>query len=442
MRRKSPEAPNTLKREHVSSKDSFPNGFLWGAATSAHQVEGHQYNDWNEWEPDHAHDWMREAEQRSRHLPSWQRIKSEVRDPANYISGEAVDHYNRYPEDIEIMKSLGLNSYRFSIEWSRVEPRPGEFDSEAIEHYKQVLLTLREAGIEPFVTLHHFTNPVWLEDAGGWHGRDFPALFERYAGKVIQELGDLSAFWLTFNEPESYMISRYFNSPIWLWPGWPHQEFSLRRYFRARRQFIKAHKRAYTIMKRHYTQARVAYGHGIVWFEGENWWSGLLAKALDRNGGTGKYSKTKRYQDFLAVNYYLRVLIKIGFSFPFSWAKVPLGDKPSDNGWEIYPEGLYKLTQKLKKYSLPIYVTESGIADDRDELRADFIRSHVEVIDRSIRDGADIRGYFYWSLLDNYEWSNGFWPRFGLVEVDRTTQQRYIRDSAYAYRDIIQSTSG
>lgn len=428
MRRKSPEAPDL---------SAIPPGCLWGAATAAHQVEGNQHNDWSEWEPDHAHDWAQETERRLRHLPNWPRIKSEVRDPANYISGYAADHYHRYPEDIEIMKSLGLNSYCFSIEWSRVEPSRGEFDAEAIEHYRQVLLELREAGIEPFVTLHHFTNPVWLEDAGGWHGRDFPVLFERYVEHVVSQLGDLVTFWATVNEPESHLVSRYLGSPIW--PGWPHQETSIRKYFRARRQFVRAHKRAYTAIKRQTPQAQVGFAHGIVWFESRSLWTKPVVWWLDRHGGTGEYRHMLNYQDFLGLQYYIRNVIRPRFSHPVNWAKMPHSERKNDVGWEMYPEGLYKLTQKLKKYNLPIYITENGTADSRDELRADFIRDHVEAINRSIQDGADIRGYFYWSLLDNFEWSSGFWPKFGLVEVDRNIQKRSVRPSAYKYASIIEN---
>ncbi|MEX0748542.1 MAG: glycoside hydrolase family 1 protein [Candidatus Saccharimonadales bacterium] len=419
----------------MNTADSQSRDFLWGAATAAHQIEGHQRNNWTEWEKDHIEDWMATAESRYGDIPAWPKVKTQAEERSNYINGLACDHFRRYPEDIALMQELELNSFRFSIEWSRIEPKPGKFDKAAVEHYRQVLLALHEAGITPFVSLHHFSDPTWLEAAGGWHGREFPELFARYARYVSTELGDLVEFWATFNEPESYLISRYLGSP--LWPGWPHQEKSFLKYLLARRRFVAAHKAAYRVMKRQRPLAQIGFTHSIVLFEAGNWWLKPVAWALDYNGGSGKFRHTKGAQDFLGVQYYTRAHFRARVARLRQWEVPAPAEQRSDFGWEIYPEGLYKITQKLKRYGLPMYITENGIADAEDKRRADFITRHVAAMQRSMADGADIRGYFYWSLLDNYEWSTGYWPRFGLVQVDRQDQKRTIRTSAYVYRDII-----
>lgn len=411
--------------------------FLWGVATAAHQVEGSQENDWSIWESQNASRMSEIARTKYADLPNWSEIKSAINSDANYISGTCADHFHRYPEDIAIMKRLKINSYRFSIEWSRIEPEPGEFDAEALTHYREVVSDLQDAGITPFITLHHFTNPVWLEDHGGWHGASFPDLFARFVAYVVENLAVDVKYFVTINEPESYLISRYLDSPIW--PAWPNQERSLRRYHLARKNYIQAHKLAYAVIKRHIPGAQVGFSHGIVWFEGRGL-SDLLARLLNRHGGTGLYRKLADTQDFLGLQYYMRNIIRISWSHPLSWSKMPDAQKQSDVGWEIYPEGLSRILRKLKKYRFPIYITENGIADSHDALRGEFITRHVDVVAQACKDGVDVRGYFYWSLLDNYEWSSGHWPQFGLVAYDPVSKARKIRQSAWVYRSIIEAS--
>lgn len=421
----------------MNNNTKKPAHFLWGAATAAHQVEGNQHNDWSIWEIENASRMREIACKKYADLKNWEEIKPAVESEANYISGAGADHFNRYPEDIAIMKRLKIDSFRFSIEWSRIEPRPGEFDEAALVHYRDVITQLLDAGITPFITLHHFTNPPWLEDHGGWHGSNFPHLFARFASYVAENLAIDVQYFVTFNEPESYMISRYLDSPIW--PAWPNQERSLRRYHLARRNFIRAHKLAYTAIKRHLPNAQVGFSHGVVWFEGSGL-SGLCARLLDHYSGTGLYRKLHGAQDFLGLQYYMRNIIRISWSNPFSWPKMPTSDEPSDFGWEVYPEGLSHILRKLKAYQLPIYITENGIADSHDTMRGDFIARHIEVVDEARKNGIDVRGYFYWSLLDNYEWSTGHWPQFGLVAYDPVSKARKIRQSAWTYKSIIQAS--
>ncbi|MGB4833995.1 MAG: family 1 glycosylhydrolase, partial [Candidatus Moraniibacteriota bacterium] len=180
----------------------FPKGFLWGAATAAHQVEGGQHNDWSEWEKQNANRLARESEASFRWNPHWKKFESEATDPANYISGEACDHWNRYEEDFDILKSLNLSAYRFSIEWSRIEPEMGKFDEAAIEHYRQMIQALRARGIEPFVTLWHWTLPLWLSKEGGIAAKNFPCYFEYFVEKMVLAFGNDVRFWVTLNEPD------------------------------------------------------------------------------------------------------------------------------------------------------------------------------------------------------------------------------------------------
>jgi len=197
----------------------FPKDFLWGAATSAHQVEGNNHNDWSEWEKENVPRLAREAESVFSHVPGWkERFGAEAADPQNYISGAAADHYHRYEQDFDIAKSLGHNAHRFSIEWSRIEPEEGKFDEGAIGHYRSVLLALRERGMEPFVRLWHWTLPLWLAERGGVLAPDFSTSFARYSQLIAERLGGLSTFWITLNEPTSIISMAYTRNE------WPPQK--------------------------------------------------------------------------------------------------------------------------------------------------------------------------------------------------------------------------
>src|SRR3989344_7242602 len=185
-------------------KFQFPKGFYWGSATSAHQVEGGNHNDWSEWEKENAKRLAREAEGRFGYLSNWTKIKIEAQNPQNYISGRACDHYNRYEEDFDTVKSLGHNAHRFSIEWSRIEPEEGKFNEKEIEHYRNVIKALRARGIEPFVTLWHWTQPIWIADIGGWENKKTIDHFLRYIEKIVGELKENVKFWIVLNEPNIY----------------------------------------------------------------------------------------------------------------------------------------------------------------------------------------------------------------------------------------------
>jgi beta-glucosidase len=412
----------------MSNKLQFPKGFLWGAATSAHQVEGGTMNQWSEWEQANA---GRLAEEAKLKWDLWQQEKfSEMFDPENYVSGKACDHYNRYEEDFDIAKSLGHNAHRFSIEWSRIEPEEGEFNEKEIEHYRKVIQAIKDRGMEPFVTLWHWTNPLWLEEKGGCESREFVKCFSRYSEYIAEKLGSEVKYWITLNEPTSVIASSYLTGV------WPPQKKNLLAVWRVYRRLSKTHKKAYKKIHEINKDAWVGFANIMHSFEAYR-----KNSFLDRLGiGVGRFVANKLFilltdgcNDFLAVQYYFHNR----FKFP---KKIHLHDKPeTDMGWEIFPEGIYHVIKRLKKYKLPIYITENGLADATDEKRAQFIKDHLKWVHKSIDEGADVRGYFYWSLLDNFEWDKGFWPQFGLVEIDYKTLERKIRPSALEYKKICES---
>ena len=423
----------------------FPKGFYFGAATSAHQVEGGNCNDWTEWEIQNTKIKVQNATLRqAQGVNSWpDYIMKNYPNPLqeeNYISGKACDHYNRFREDFDIAQKLGHNAHRFSIEWSRIEPEEGRFNEAEIEHYRQVIKALRERGIEPFVTLWHWPVPVWLRDKGGWKSKEIIPYFSRYVERVVLALQRDVNFWITLNEPLVFAKISYLEG------RWPPQEKSVFSYLRVSSNLIKAHKIAYGVIKNIQPNAQVGIAHNMSFFEVEN--NNFVNRALKRFGEWRKnyafLNAIQHYQDFIGFNYYSHYRVNFGYS------KIET-EKISDMGWSLYPPGIYYMLRALKKYNKPIYITENGLADSRDENRFWFIAEHLKWIEKAIQEGVDVRGYFHWSLLDNFEWSDGFWPRFGLVEVDYSakggsasggkTMERKIRQSAWEYAKIIKENS-
>lgn len=410
----------------------FPEKFYFGAATSSYQVEGHNHNDWSEWEKQNANHLAREAHKHFAHLSSWQFTQAAAENPKNYISGLACDHYHRFREDFDIAKSLGHNTHRFSIEWSRIEPSEGKFDENEIEHYRQVILALRERGMEPFVTLWHWTLPVWLTEKGGVESQNFSKYFTRYAKYIVSQYKDSVKFWITLNEPTSIIGAGYITGM------WPPQKKSFFAAWRVYHILAQAHNQAFDVIHQIQPEAQVGFANILQSFVPYRKKS-LIDQVSVRIAKffTNEYMLrlTRGRHDFLTVQYYFHSRLK------FIRRTHNKDHSENDMGWEIYPEGIYHVIKDLTRYNLPIYVTENGLADADDTKRADFIRDHLQWIHKSIQDGADVRGYFYWSLLDNFEWDKGFWPRFGLVEVDYKTQKRTIRPSAYEYAKIAKTNS-
>jgi len=376
----------------------FPSGFLWGSSTSAYQVEGGIEN------------------------CDWAKV---------YPAGKACDHYNRYEEDFDLVKKLNQNVHRFSIEWSRIEPEEGKFNQKEIEHYREVISSLRKRDIEPFVGLWHWTIPLWLKAKDGWKSKEIIYYFTRYSEKVVSNLKDEVKFWITVNEPEIYATSSYF---LGLWPP---KEKNFLSFLKVIHNLIKAHNEAYKIIKNIQPKAQVGIATNNNYYEAykNRPISVLLKSIIEKLDHFYFLDRINNYQDFIGLNYYLRNRIK-GFKFNQNENKII-----SDLGWEVYPEGIYYVLKNLKRYQKPIYITENGLADAKDLLRKDFIKDHLYWIYKAIQEGIDVRGYFHWSLMDNFEWHRGFGPRFGLIEIDYKTLERKLRPSAYYYAEICKKNS-
>lgn len=381
----------------------LPDGFLWGASTSSYQVEGGIFNN----------DWA-EASKDGRVMPA----------------GSATDHYNRYKEDLDIAKSLSHNAHRISIEWARIEPEEGKFDQTEMQHYRDVIKAMRERGLRPMITLWHFTQPIWFANKGGFAKKESVALFARYCKHVVDELDENGIIWTTINEPIVWSTFSY------LWGQWPPFElFKTGMFLKVLRNLASAHKHAYEQIKKNKPSANV----GLV-----------------KNNMYIHVAKDSRFNPFAHINkwinhylwnvYFMRKvkdhIDNIGVNYYFH---TEIGNKEkyvkNDMGWDLYPEGLEYVLLDLKKYKKPLYVTEAGIADEKDHLRAEYIKDLVVALNKAIEKGAPVKGFMYWSLLDNYEWVYAYSKKFGLVEVNMLTKERKIRESAYDYKKICESNS-
>jgi beta-glucosidase len=402
----------------------FPEGFFWGAATAAHQVEGGTKNNWTQWEKENAERLSKEA---SGKWQKWQQEKfPEMFKAENYISGRACDHYNRYEEDFDLAKSLNHNAHRFSIEWSRIEPEEGKFDENEIEHYRHVLQALRARGMEPFVTLWHWTEPVWFNDLGGWTNKKSVEYFSRFVEKITGEYKDLVKFWVVVNEPNVSMGFGYFRGTQ------PPGKKGLVNFLRGFLNLLSAFKKAAQVIQKIDPKAEIGVANSITHYD-VRIFPGLNFLIVFVVEFFSKYFLRKAipFCTFIGCNYYSRYIVSIR-------KKDIAPEKRNDLGWEIYPEGIYDVLVSLKKYKLPIYITENGLADAGDTKRAEFIVEHLKFVHRAISEGVDVRGYLHWSLLDNFEFPDvrGFWPRFGLVEINYETSERKIRPSAREYAKI------
>ncbi len=392
----------------------FPRGFYWGGATAAHQVEGGMKNDWTEWET---------SPQRLTDLERSGLIEKYGRD--NFISGKAVDHYHRFAEDFKLARELGHNATRFSLEWSRLEPGEGRFDEKEFEHYREVIQTAKKNGLEPFVTLWHWTLPLWVRDMGGWENSRTVQHFAHFVSKATEELGDEVKFWLTVNEPEVYVSESYLRGIR------PPQRRNFIAYLRVVRHLSAGHRAAYRAIKKARPASLVGLASHQIYFEAAAYdLIGRGAKILADWWWNFRFiGKSTDCLDFIGVNNYFSVPVGVGRGNTLNVPK-------SDLGWELHPNSLQGVLQNLKCFKKPLYVTESGLADAEDKLRPWFLAETLKGVHRAIADGADVRGYLHWSLTDNFEWESGFWPRFGLIAVDYKTLKRTPRPSALIYRDI------
>jgi beta-glucosidase len=414
----------------------LPDDLLLGAATAAHQVEGGLWNDWMRMEREHP---------------------EKVKDGGS--AAVAIDHYTRYREDIAQLREQHHSAYRFSVEWSRVEPEEGRFDASALRHYADVVRTCVAAGIEPVVTLQHFTLPVWLADQGGILAPRAPERFARYAAACAEAFGDRVRWWITLNEPNVLSVFAYSNGE------WPPYEASTSRAFAACAALLRLHAAGCAALRRVASaQGRsplisIAHHERRLVPATESLLDRLCAPAPDyifnrwflrscRHGrvlppvGTGQHMPGLRGSlDYIGLNYYCDERVHFDaratgtlFASP---VPVPDGDPRSTFGWAIDPGGLYRAVMSLwNEFRLPVLVTENGVADDHDELREGYLREHLRALAEAIEAGADVRGYLYWTAWDNFEWLEGYSQRFGLAAVDPVSLERTLKPSAHAYAEI------
>jgi len=356
----------------------------------------------------------------------------------------AADHWNRVDEDIELLKQLGVRYYRMGLEWARIEPEEGVFSQESIDHYKDELTKLRDAGIAPLVTLHHFNNPGWLEERGAWTRPEAIGVFLRYTAKMVHEFKDLVSEWITINEPNVYATKGY------VFGEWPPGEKSILDAMRVMSHLAQAHIRAYELIHAIQPSSKVGAANHVRVFDPANPYSvadlagakileHLFQGAIMQAMAYGRFRpplkgsatvRPGRYYDFTGVNYYTRSWVT-GFSE---------GTRPhspvNDLGWEIYPQGLTRtLRMVAKKFPGPIYITENGTPDVADSFRPRFIADHLAA---AVRSGTQVERYYHWCFTDNWEWVEGETPRFGLVKLDYETQGREIRESGRMYTDMIE----
>ena len=397
--------------------------FYWGAATASYQVEGGIEN------------------------CDWALAAAEGKVPP---AGRLADHYHRFEQDFDIAVELGHNAHRFSIEWARIEPEEGEFNERELEHYKAVVHALRDRGLEPFVTLWHFTLPKWFAKKGGFAHPDAPEIFARYCRVVIEALGDSVRFYATINEPNVYATHGYLYGA---WPpfkrarvGWKKigkedgtsektgavARFShLLDYFTVERQLVQAHIAAYNAIKEVRPNALVSVVKHVHYFSHDGKWHHRLMAKLASYFQTDRYlNRMIAYSDMIGLNYYRNT--RFGETRDFL---------RTDMDWKALPSGIYGALMQLKKFNKPVFVAEAGLADEDDDLRGQYISVQVQAMQRAMDAGVDVRGHMYWSLLDNYEWALGTEKRFGLVEIDYDTLERHIRPSAYVYKEIIKRNS-
>lgn len=404
----------------------FPKKFLWGAASSAHQIEGGTHNQWTVWELENASSLAARAEYKFGQLDNWPKIAKQAKNPQNYVSEKAVNHYKRYEEDFDYMQHMHMNAFRFSIEWSRVEPDEGAWNVEAVEHYKRYVKELKRRGIAPVVTLFHFTVPLWFATKGGFEKRSNVQYFVRFAEKILDELGRDVKYVVTVNEPSTYVRESY------LLGNWPPAKTSRVLAGRVLMNLALAHRRVAALLHAN-GRYRVSIAENFPYvYPGDD---ALL---------TRKYAT---WRQFFSNDYFLRKVVKscdfIGVNYYFTdrvyGYRVHNPDEMlNDLGWDMQPAAIEQLLVRLyDTYRLPLFITENGVADADDQHRKWWITQTLIGMQKAMDAGVVLEGYLHWSLLDNFEWDKGKWPRFGLVGVDYKTMERTMRPSAVWFAKII-----
>lgn len=416
---------------------TFPKDFVWGVSTSSHQFEGgNENNNWSAWE-------------RRGRIHTGER------------AGLACDWWRNAERDFDVARDLSLKGLRISVEWSRIEPREGEWDAAAIARYREMLEALHARGIRPMVCLHHFTNPLWFEARGAFLAEDAVRTFERFAVKVVTELSDLCTEFVTFNEPNIYAVQGYL---IGVFPPGRVGDIAAARQVMV--TMTRAHAAAYRAMKRARPAVRIGFTQNVIRFVPENPRSRLDAMITRSHeasfddamilailGGDlpllGRAfvpdpAEVRGTADFLGLNYYSRMHVAFDAQMAaalFGRVFVPEGALQGDLGTmgpygEHDPKGLAYFVRRYAPYGKPIHILENGVPDREDRVRPFMLAETVHVMHRLLEEGHDIRGYYHWSLVDNFEWSEGWHLRFGLMALDPVTQARTMRTSGKLYGAI------
>ena len=410
----------------------FPKNFLWGVATSAHQIEGGQHNQWSVWELENAKALAAQSSYQFDDLSNWPEVKRSAQTPSNYVSGRATEHYARFAEDISLVRKLNLNAFRLSIEWSRVQPEQGAWDAGAVKHYKEVLAELKKQGIEPMVTLFHFTLPVWFAEMGGFEKRANVKFFVEFAERILSELGGTIRYVITINEPEIYASQSYLEAK------WPPQVQNRAQYRRVLANLAFAHN---TIAKKLHAASRryrisVAKNSAYIYPGDDSALSVRAAAVMQYQRDDMFLRKVIKQCDFLGVNYYFSERV-------YGYRVHNPDERLNDLGWDMQPQYLERALERLsEKYKKPIIVTENGLADASDEDRQWWLMQTILAMQRAMRSGVELLGYFHWSLTDNFEWDKGYWPRFGLYAVDYRTMERTPRPSAVWFAKVLKKVRG
>ena len=410
----------------------FPRGFLWGAATASHQVEGQNTN--NTW-------W------------AWEQEAGRIQQ--GHKSGLACDWWRgRWREDFDRAAEGGQNAHRLSIEWSRVQPAPDRWDENALDRYLDMMRGLYERGMTPLVTLHHFSDPLWLAERGGWEDESVVEYFVPYVRKVVDALGDYVTYWVPINEPNVYALGGFLSGEF---PPGKHDSNAM---LRVTANMVRAHAAAYHAIHQMQPQARVgtsinyrALTPAKSWSPLDRWAAGIQARLFNDlfpqavTSGvlrvptrSTRLPEAKGTQDFLGLNYYTGDLVSFDPLLPgemFGRRAFPEGAALSETGFIAnLPNGL---TQALKwglQFNVPIMITENGVEDSQDVLRPRYLIQHLHQLWRGVNFNYPIKGYFHWTLVDNFEWERGWTQRFGLWELDVDTQTRRKRPSADLYAEI------
>jgi len=402
----------------------IPEGLRLGVAAAATQIEGGDMN--NSW-----YAWYR---------------KGRIKDGAD--PSIAAQHYELWREDAELMQSLGIQVYRMSVEWSRIEPQEGHFSEEAIAHYREEICLLKSYGIDVLLTLHHFANPLWFENRGAFLSDGAEEVFLRFVEHVVRALGDLVSDYVTINEPNVYATLGYF------YGDWPPGEKSLAKTMRVMRALAGCHCKAYTLIhgvrdEMGFHDTRVGFAHHMRVFVPKNpnnlahragaalsrrFFQGMIVKPFYEGRGSFPLRapvgvQRGWYCDFHGLNYYTRSAVEgIGDG-------VRPGVPVSDLGWEIYPEGIALCAQELYgRYELPIYITENGTCDSHDTFRSRYIYEHLEAL---VKSGLPVERYYHWCFTDNFEWLEGEKARFGIVHTDYRTGARTVKESGEFFAAVI-----